>query len=134
MPRSSVHDELPEGTEGVPVRSTDGSNTAGRSMIDGNLLVQYVPNVYGFARRLTRDDHAAEDLTQETLLHAIERIDTLRDVGRTRIWLFRIAANLWRDQWRRSKHPAARPAVGYLAHPLLSAGLRGAAGLKVVAA
>jgi RNA polymerase sigma-70 factor (ECF subfamily) len=68
-----------------------------------NLLQEYVPRVYRFALRLTRDPHAAEDLTQETFLRAWKQQRLLRRPESTHVWLFRIAANLWRDQLRRGK-------------------------------
>jgi RNA polymerase sigma-70 factor (ECF subfamily) len=64
-------------------------------------LEEYVPRVYRFARRLTGDAHAAEDLTQETFLRAWRQRHRLRDPHAVRVWLFTIAANLWRDQLRR---------------------------------
>src|SRR5712692_4928022 len=73
-----------------------------------NLLEEYVPRVYRFALRLTNDPHAAEDLTQETLLRAWRRRGLLRDPRAARVWLFRITANLWRDQLRRDRCRVAR--------------------------
>jgi RNA polymerase sigma-70 factor (ECF subfamily) len=72
------------------------------------LLEEYVPRVYRLALRLTGDAHAAEDLTQETLLRAWRRLDRLRAPGAARVWLFRITVNLWRDQLRRGRSPVAR--------------------------
>jgi RNA polymerase sigma-70 factor (ECF subfamily) len=73
-----------------------------------DLLQEYVPRVYRFALRLTRNPHAAEDLTQETFLRAWRSHGRLRDPGAARVWLFHIAANLWRDQKRRAKLLVAR--------------------------
>lgn len=59
-------------------------------------------NVYRFALRLARGDvHAAEDLTQETMLRAWRHRERLRDATAARTWLFHIAANAWRDEERR---------------------------------
>jgi RNA polymerase sigma-70 factor (ECF subfamily) len=73
-----------------------------------NLLEEYVPRLYRFALRLTNDPHAAEDLTQETVLRAWRRQGILRNPRAARVWLFRILVNLWRDQLRRSRLPVAR--------------------------
>jgi RNA polymerase sigma factor (sigma-70 family) len=73
-----------------------------------NWLEEYAPRVYRFARRLTGDLHAAEDLTQEALVRAWQRRRHLRDPAAARVWLFTIAANLWRDQLRRRRSPVAR--------------------------
>lgn len=73
-----------------------------------NLLQEYVPRVYRFALRLTHDAHAAEDLTQETFLRAWQRLGLLHHPQAVRVWLFRIAANLWRDQVRHGRLPVAK--------------------------
>jgi RNA polymerase sigma-70 factor, ECF subfamily len=73
-----------------------------------NLLQEFVPRVYRFALRLTRDPHAAEDLTQETFLRAWKQQRLLRHPQAIHVWLFRIAANLWRDQLRRGKLRVAK--------------------------
>jgi RNA polymerase sigma-70 factor (ECF subfamily) len=74
-----------------------------------NPLEEWVPRVYRFALRLSSDPHAAEDLTQETFLRAWRQRSRLRDARAARVWLFRITANLWRDQVRRGRSPVARP-------------------------
>ena len=68
-----------------------------------DLLTEYVPRVYRFALRLTRDSHAAEEIVQETMLRAWRRRRRLRDAEAIRPWLFRIAANVWRDRLRRAE-------------------------------
>jgi RNA polymerase sigma-70 factor (ECF subfamily) len=72
------------------------------------LLQECVPRVYRFALRLTRNPHAAEDLTQETFLRAWRSHELLRHPEAVQVWLFRIAANLWRDQVRRGQLPVGR--------------------------
>lgn len=113
MGHTSVNDEPQEGSERGPERFREDTpapgRATGRSMIDVGLLLEYMPNVYRFARRLTRDDHAAEDLTQDTMLKAMGAARTLRGADQLRIWLFRVAVNLWRDDQRRRKHPAGNP-------------------------
>lgn len=71
---------------------------------------EFVPQVYRFALRLTQDSHTAEDLTQETFLRAWTGRQHLREPRSLRVWLFRIAANLWQDQLRRRKSPIAQAA------------------------
>lgn len=66
-------------------------------------LEEYGPRLYRFAWRLSGDAHLAEDLAQETLLRAWRSRENLRDPTRRRVWLFRICANLWRDEGRRQK-------------------------------
>jgi len=73
-----------------------------------DILEEWVPRVYRFALRLSNDPHSAEDLTQETFLRAWRHRGQLRDERAARVWLFRITANLWRDQLRRNRSPVAR--------------------------
>jgi RNA polymerase sigma-70 factor (ECF subfamily) len=64
-------------------------------------IEEHVGSVYRYALRLTRRPDLAEDLTQETLLRAWRNRQHLRDQRVTRVWLFKIATNLWTDQLRR---------------------------------
>ena len=73
-----------------------------------DILEEWVPRVYRFALRLSNDPHTAEDLAQETFLRAWRHRNRLREERATRVWLFRITANLWRDQLRRTRSPVAR--------------------------
>ena len=67
------------------------------------LLEEYAPRVYRFALRLSGSPQDAEDLAQETFLRAWRHRGRLREAGALRVWLFTIAANLWRDRLRRRK-------------------------------
>lgn len=54
---------------------------------------------YGYARYLTRDDFAAEDVVQDAFLRAFRSIDTCR--GHPKAWLFTIVRNCFHD-WART--------------------------------
>lgn len=71
-------------------------------------LHEWTPRLYRFALRLTGDRHTAEDLTQEAMLRAWRKRASLRDPVAGRVWLFRIAVNLWRDWLRRGRSPVSR--------------------------
>jgi RNA polymerase sigma factor (sigma-70 family) len=71
-------------------------------------LEAWVPRVYRFALRLTNDPDTAADVTQEAFLRAWRHRGRLRDARAARGWLFRIAANVWRDLLRRGRSPVAR--------------------------
>jgi RNA polymerase sigma-70 factor (ECF subfamily) len=71
------------------------------------LVEGYQGRVYGLLYRLTRSREAAEDLTQETFLRVVRTIGGYQHDGRFEAWLFRIAANLARDQARRGKRRGA---------------------------
>lgn len=63
--------------------------------------------LYRTARRLTRNDQAAEDLVQDTLERAYTHYDRFQPGTNMRAWLFRILSNLAISQYRRrSSAPA----------------------------
>lgn len=51
--------------------------------------------LYGVARRYTRNPADAEDLVQETILKAYSSFHTYRDGTNIRAWLFKILTNTW---------------------------------------
>ncbi len=57
------------------------------------LLERYGREIQGVAYLILRDRLAAEDVTIDTLLTAVERGDTLRSADALRCWLLRIATN-----------------------------------------
>jgi RNA polymerase sigma-70 factor, ECF subfamily len=66
-------------------------------------LEDHLGTVYRYALRLAGRTDIAEDLTQETMLRAIARWGSLRDVRIARLWLLRITSNVWTDHLRRTK-------------------------------
>lgn len=60
-------------------------------------------SVYRMLYSLTGHLHRTEDLTQETFLRALRRIDTVKPGAGLRPWLLRIAANAFFDEQRRGK-------------------------------
>lgn len=63
-----------------------------------DVALRWLPDVTRFARSLTRDEHATEDLVQETFLRAWRHWDSFRTGSEARAWLFTIARNTWRKQ------------------------------------
>lgn len=57
------------------------------------LLCRYRPMLVLCALRILRDPERAEDIAQETLLRAVEKITTLRDPGSFGPWLRRMVRN-----------------------------------------
>ena len=74
------------------------------------LLADHGDALYGYCLHLARHEADAEDLLQETLMHAMRGHARLRDPGKTRPWLFTIATNAWRDRQRAlNRRPATVP-------------------------
>lgn len=69
----------------------------------GRYLAARGPALVRFARSITRDHHAAEDLAQEAILRAYERRDELADVEDMDAWLRRVVHNLAVDRFRRDR-------------------------------
>jgi RNA polymerase sigma-70 factor (ECF subfamily) len=65
------------------------------------VMLPHLDAVYGFARWLTRDPVAAQDLAQEAMLRALRYFHAFRG-GEARPWLLRIVRNVWHDQRTRN--------------------------------
>jgi RNA polymerase sigma-70 factor, ECF subfamily len=63
-------------------------------------VLPHLDRLYGYCIRLVNDPVDAEDLLQDTLLHAMRGFSELRDVAHAKSWLFAIATNRWRDAAR----------------------------------
>ena len=72
----------------------------------GRLLSERGPALVRFARSITRDHHAAEDVAQEAIIRAYERRDELADVRDLDAWLRRVVHNLAIDRARRDREIA----------------------------
>ncbi len=64
------------------------------------LLVAEIPHLRRYARSLTRDPHAADDLVQGCLERALNRFHLWQPHRRLRPWLFTIMHNLFIDTQR----------------------------------
>ena len=87
------------------------------------LVDRYWDRLYRWLYHLTRDRHAAEDLTQETFLKALAAVNSFRPGSNFRAWVFRIGHNNFVNQkraGRRAKLPlpedAAAPDLGGPVH------------------
>lgn len=67
------------------------------------LLEEYGARLYGYFFRTTGSAGVADDLVQELFVRLLEKIGEYRHDGLFEHWLFRIAANLMRDHFRRQK-------------------------------
>lgn len=65
-------------------------------------LVILLPRLRRFTRALTASAHDAEDLTQATLMRALERPPESGEEGELVHWLLQVARHLWIDELRRA--------------------------------
>ena len=63
----------------------------------------YFDPVYRYALSLSRDPHAAEEITQETFFKALRSLDQFRGDSSLKSWLCAIARNLWLSERRKKK-------------------------------
>jgi len=68
-------------------------------------LLPFARPLLSFALKRTANLHEAEDLVQDTLLHALAHLDEVRDPERLSGWLFRIAERRFIDLLRRDRGP-----------------------------
>lgn len=66
-------------------------------------LTDLLPRALRFARSLTRDAVAAEDLVQTAYAKAVERIEQFEQGTRLDSWLYRIIQTSWIDEKRRDQ-------------------------------
>ncbi len=105
MTREPVPD-LPPGHPGEEAEWIRAAQAGDRSAF-AQLVDRYWDRLYRWLYHLTRDRHAAEDLTQETFLRALAAVKTFRAGSNFRAWVFRIGHNNFVNQKRaerRTKH------------------------------
>ncbi|MCX7827146.1 MAG: sigma-70 family RNA polymerase sigma factor [Verrucomicrobiae bacterium] len=90
------------------------------------LVNRHERRVYSLARRILRHEHDAEDVTQQTLLSAVEHLPEFREEASFATWLLRIATHAALKMLRKrrglptvSLEQAAEPAddEGTIPHP-----------------
>ncbi|WP_183466554.1 RNA polymerase sigma factor [Mycolicibacterium iranicum] len=64
------------------------------------LIRRHGPSLYRYARRMTRDEAAVQDIVQETFVAAWRRIDHFRGDASPKTWLFAICARKVVDSHR----------------------------------
>ncbi len=66
----------------------------------------YFGDVFRYLRSLTLDEHRAEDLTEETFFRAMRTLSSFRGECEVRVWLCRIAKNLWLNEQKKQNRCA----------------------------
>lgn len=77
----------------------------GRSDMMAQLVRRYRQPLFGFLYRLTGDRGGSADLFQDTFLRVLGHAESFDGRSRVRTWIFAIALNLCRSQWRRKTLP-----------------------------
>lgn len=67
----------------------------------------YFDRIYGYVRRLLREEHLAEDVTQDIFMHIHKSLPGYDPSRELRPWVFTIATNKVRDLWRSRGHREA---------------------------
>jgi RNA polymerase sigma-70 factor, ECF subfamily len=91
---------------GCQLVPTPAAATFKPTVTPNDSIEEHVGSVYRYALRLTGRSDAAEELTQETMLRGWRNRRRLREPRAARVWLLRIATNLWNDELRRKKFQA----------------------------
>ncbi len=104
-----TRDAVPDWPPGSPDEEAETIRAAqrGNRAAFAQLVERYWDRLYRWLYHLTRNRHAAEDLTQETFLRALAAIHTFRPGSNFRAWVFRIGHNNFVNQKRaerRTKH------------------------------
>lgn len=75
--------------------------------LDG--LLAYREEIFLLCLGFSRNAAVAEDLCQDVYLRACGKLDSVRSPEAVRVWLFRLARNICRDHYRRSRRVAFDP-------------------------
>jgi RNA polymerase sigma-70 factor (ECF subfamily) len=98
-------------------RACAGDTDAFRVLVD-----RYSRKIFRLAYRMTRNEHDAEDVVQETFLRAYRRLRQFESRSSFGTWIFRIAVNAALDltrklgRYEQAEQPMPEPEGG--AHPL----------------
>ncbi|KQO61252.1 RNA polymerase sigma factor [Curtobacterium sp. Leaf261] len=96
-------------------RAADGDTAA-----FGVVVRRHGPLMRAYVARILGNEADADDVVQEAVLQAWQRIDSLADAANVRAWLFRIAANKAFDRLRRRHPHDDLTDVADLEHPVAS--------------
>jgi RNA polymerase sigma-70 factor, ECF subfamily len=95
-------------------------------------FVEALPHLRRYARSLTLNLDAADELVQDCLERALSKIHLLRDETRLRAWLFTVMLNIFRNQARRGRRAPRMVGMEEERLPMTSPGIDQAVELKVV--
>lgn len=73
-----------------------------RIMTSTEIWEQYHTDIFRFIFSKVKNEHTANDLTQETFIKAHIKLDKLQDASKVKSWLFTIARNTTLDYFRKT--------------------------------
>lgn len=98
-------EHAPDSPPPAPDQAAAAADPQLRSRFE-RLIAEQLDGLYRSARRLTRDQTAAEDLVQEVMLKAWRSFHTFQEGTSIRAWLHRILMNAFFDAYRkRTREP-----------------------------
>jgi RNA polymerase sigma-70 factor (ECF subfamily) len=98
-------------TDRVADERTIDAVLAGDREAFGDLVARHGQRMHGAIFRMIGDREAAADLAQETFLKAFTRLDSFRRGSAFYTWLYSIAVNQVRSEFRRRKTKKGSPMV-----------------------
>lgn len=87
--------------------------------------MEYAPQLYSAALRMTRNAADAEDLLQDTYLRGYRSFHTFEQGTNLRAWLFRILTNLYINSYRAKQRRPQMTDLGEVEEVSLYRGVRG---------
>lgn len=76
--------------------------------------MQFAPQLYSAALRMTRNPADAEDVVQETFLKAYRAYDSYREGTNLKAWLYRILTNTYINKYRKQQRRPSEVELGEL--------------------
>ena len=76
--------------------------------------MQYAPQLYSAALRMTRNPADAEDVVQETFLKAYRAYDSFQAGTNLKAWLYRILTNTYINRYRKAQRRPSEVELGEL--------------------
>jgi RNA polymerase sigma-70 factor, ECF subfamily len=76
--------------------------------------LQYSPQLYSAALRMTRNPSDAEDIVQETFLKAYRAYESFEEGTNLKAWLYRILTNTYINRYRKQQRRPAEAELGEL--------------------
>jgi len=95
--------------------------------------MQFAPQLYSAALRMTRNPADAEDIVQETFLKAYRAFDSFQEGTNLKAWLYRILTNTYINKYRKQQRRPQEVELGELQDLYLYRRLGDASGASVSA-